>query len=210
MTDTVQSCLVCPPGRPRHADDGTQVCFGCSNRILRHLRELEEYLPTLQLTKARGSVERAAPGFRSSPPVNLDAVLHTDPRSDASDRHGVMADELGALGVVDSWVRVVVEELGITPPATAYLGLPLLRTNHAWITHQRWVDEYADDLRRVHAAVRAAAGDPLPCVVGKCLDVACDGDVYEEIQTGGARCARCDRPYDGLGLVKIQLAREAN
>lgn len=211
MSEHVQTCVVCPHN-PKRATGGALVCFDCSNRILRWLRELEEYLPTLPLIKDRKSSERGSPGFRSTPPLNLDAVLHTDPRSDSSDRHGHITDELGALGVIDSWVRVLVEEHGVTPPKAAYLGLPLLRASHAWITCQPWVSEYADDLRKVHGAVRATAGDPIPQPVGRCIVVddrsECGGPVFETADLAGVQCARCGETYTGLALVRLRVAQQ--
>lgn len=211
MSEHVQTCVVCPHN-PQHATGGALVCFGCSNRILRYLRELEDYLPTLPLLKTRRSTERGSPGYRSTPPINLAAVLHTDPRSDTSDRDGVMTDELGALATIDSWVRVVVDEHGVTPPRTAYLGLPLLRSAHQWITCQSWVDEYADDLRTVHAAVRAVAGDPIPRPVGRCIKVwtdrDCGGSVYELDDASGVQCNQCGETYAGLALVRLRVAQQ--
>lgn len=212
MSEYVQTCVVCPPHNQKHATGGAVVCFDCSNRILRWLRELEEYLPTLPLIKARKDTGRGSPGFRSTPNANLDAILHTDPRSDSSDRHGHITDELGALGVIDSWVRVVVEEHGVTPPRTAYLGLPLLRASHAWITCMPWVSEYADDLRKVHAAVRAVAGDPIPRPVGHCIKVwpdrECHGSVYDLADASGVQCASCGETYTGLALVRLRVAQQ--
>jgi hypothetical protein len=210
MNDRVTQCVVCP--KPQQADAGL-VCFSCSNRILRYLRELEEYIPTLSLEKRIGGPERRSPGFSSQSPANDAVIMHTDPRSDYSDREGHLAEELSALGVVSSWARVVVEERGVKPSPSSFLDIGLLRRNHDWICRQPWVDEYAGELRQVNTAVRAVAHDPVPQWLGKCIKVdqhsECNGDVYEAIEIGGARCSNCHEEYTGLSLVRFRTAQEA-
>lgn len=210
----MSECVICPPSKVMTAERGTQACFSCGNRILRHLRELEDIIPTLSLEKTvKPDASGASTGFGSQSPANDAVIVHTDPRSDSSDKWGNLTDELGALSVVDRWAQVVVEERDITPPSTAYLSIPLLRSNHQWVVSQPWVDEYADELRQVHAAVRALAHDPIPQSVGQCIAVhshgECRGAVYELDDASGVRCSVCHRRYDGLDLARFRAAQEA-
>lgn len=210
----MSQCVICPHNRAKQAEPDTVVCFACGNRILRWLRELEEYIPTLSLEKAvKPDQSGTSTAFGSKSPANDAVILHTDPRSATSDRNGNPADELGALQVVSSWAQVVVEERQINPPSTAYLSIPLLRANHQWVTRQPWVDEYADDLRAVHSAVRALAHDPIPRSVGQCIAVhphgECRGQVYELDDSSGVQCSVCRRRYDGLDCVRLRVANDS-
>lgn len=244
-------CVVCSTeSHPREAEHGL-LCHGDSNRILRHLRELEEYLPTLSLEKSpAGSEPVTGPGFSSRSPSNDSVIVHTDPRSGADfltrqvtkpryDKHGnqvldghgrPVADpvlnengdpvveaigepSMGALGVVSSWAQVVTEERGVKPSTSAFLDISLLRMNHDWIAHQVWVDEYASELRQVHAAVRVLAHDPVPRSVGSCISIDkrgydCGGQVFEMDDASGVKCSKCNRRYDGTDLIRFRIAQD--
>lgn len=224
-------CVVCSTEKhPREAEHGL-LCHGDSNRILRHLRELEEYLPTLVLLKpAVGITEYTSSQFGSRSPANDAVIAHADSRSDvtAYDKeegrywlacgcyvgdpceHG---RDLSALGVVRSWAAIVVEERCVKPAPSAFLDISLLRRNHDWIVHQPWVDEYASELRQVHAAVRVLAHDPVPRPVGRCIALDrrgddCGGDVFELDDASGVKCSKCNRIYTGLDLDRLRVAQD--
>jgi len=210
-------CVVCSTKeKPKPAEPGKMVCFKDSGRILRYLRELEEYLPTLSLLKSPpGITEYSAPVFGSRSPANDSAIVHTDWRSESSNLTGEMDGGMGALGVVASWARAVREERGLEGPqrATLTTEVTCLRSNHDWITAQPFVDEYAKELRDVHGMVRSLAHDPVPRPVGKCIrfkgNVECKGDVFELDDASGVRCSRCGDVYTGLDLDRLRVAQEA-
>lgn len=210
MTDRVQRCVTCPPSNPQQAQDGGYlVCFDCSNRILRWLRELEDYLPTLTLLKTTGDGSRSAPGYKSTSPANDTTIHHTDWRSGWDPLDG-----LGAVATIHSWAKAVREDRAYQPPQYISLATEVaaLRTNHQWLTCQPFVDEYARELREVHHAVRAAAGDPVPQAVGRCITVhqhgECRGAVYERLDLGGVQCSTCHRIYTGLDLDRLRVAQQ--
>lgn len=198
--------------------DGPLVCFRCSNRILRHLRELEEYLPTLSAEKTVGGDTGRKTGFESTSPANDAVLMHQDPRSgtEVITRHdGTLIAEHGAFGVVVSWAAMVREERDLAPPKRATLATEAgcLRSSHSWIVEQPWVDDYAAELKSVHAAVRALAHDPVPRPVGKCIRFEgkdeCRGDVFELDDASGARCSKDKRHiYTGLDMVRLRAAWE--
>jgi hypothetical protein len=211
-------CVVCSTEKkPMEAEGSTLVCFNDSNRILRRLRELEEYLPTLHLLKpATGIQEYSTVVFGPRSPANDAVLVHTDPRSGTEVtelQDGTVVAEYSALGVAVSWAAVVVEERGVTPAKTPMMSLVLLRQNHDWITKQPWVDEYAAELKEVHRSVRALAFDPIPTPVGKCIrfkrDRECKGDVFELDDASGVRCSKCGDIYTGLDLERFRVAQEA-
>ena len=207
MTD----CLACPGAKPKPAEDGKQVCFACSNRILRHLRELEEYLPHLSLLPSRGDGSRGRPGFGSATPVNDAVIHHTDWRTTPS-----ALDGMGAVATVHEWANLLRDGRGLQPPArTTFIGeVEALRVHHSWIVCQDFVGDYARELREITAAVRAVAGDPVTRSVGKCTAITvykqgeCGADVYEMPDATGVKCSdgSCGKVYDGVAMLRLQLA----
>lgn len=202
-------CVLCP-SKPKQIEHGL-VCFGCSNRLLRLLRELEEYLPTLSLLKgSAGMGEYSPPQFGSKTPANDTVIHHTDWRSQWD-----ALDGLGAVATIHSWARAVREDREFHPPkyVTLTSEVSALRANHDWIICQPFVDEYATELREVHAAVRAAAHDPIPRSVGRCISVGqrgeCGGAVYELDDASGVRCSVCRRIYTGLDCARFHAAQES-
>lgn len=207
------NCLVCPQTRPKQTEGSWLVCSGCSNRILRHLRELEEYLPHLSLLPSKGGAGRGRPGFGSATPVNDAVIHHTDWRTTPS-----ALDGMGAVATVHEWANLLREGRGLQPPArTTFVGeVEALRVNHSWIIVQPWVDDYARELAEIHSAVRAVACDPVPRSVGKCTAITvykqgeCGADVYEMPDATGVKCsnASCGKVYDGVAMLRLQLANK--
>lgn len=207
-------CVVCPGAKPKEAEAPRLVCFACSNRILRHLHELETYLPTLSLIKTVGAQGGGRkPGFGSSSPANDTAIHHTDWRTTPS-----ALDGIGAVATVHEWATNVRDGQGLKPPASlSFWGeIHALRHNHAWIVCQPFVDDYARELREIHSAVRAAANDPIPRSVGTCISILrhgeCGADVYELPDASGVKCCSpaCGRVYTGLDLDRLRVSQEAS
>lgn len=213
MTDVEtqpRACITCRADMSKEKDTLRLVCFKCSNRILRNLRELEEYLPHLSLLKARGDGGRGRPGFGSSSPVNDAAIHHTDWRTTPT-----ALDGMGAVATIHEWATNVREGRGMEPPASlSFWGeIHALRHNHAWIVCQEWVGDYAAELREIHAAVRAVAADPIPRSVGKCWgrdNRECGADLYELPDASGVKCSdrSCGRVYSGTAMLRLQIANE--
>lgn len=207
----MSECVVCPGAKPAQAEAGKQVCFRCSNRILRDLREIEEYLPTLSLLKTVTGGEGRSPGFGSRSPANDTAIHHTDWRTTPS-----ALDGMGAVATVHEWAKNVREGRGMEPPAslTFWGEVHALRVNHAWIVCQEWVADYAGELREIRAAVRAAANDPVPRSVGRCIHQLkhgeCGADVYELPDASGVKCSNqeCGRIYTGLDYDRLRVAQQ--
>lgn len=203
------NCVVCPQAKPKQAEDGKLVCFACSNRILRCLRELEDYLPTLSLLKTVSGGEGRQPGFGSRSPANDTAIHHTDWRTTPS-----ALDGMGAVATVHEWATNVREDRGLQPPAgLSFWGeIEALRVHHSWIVCQPFVDAYAAELREIHAAVRAAANDPIPRSVGRCIHQLkhgeCGADVYELPDASGVKCSACGRIYTGLDYDRLRVAQQ--
>jgi hypothetical protein len=208
----MSTCVVCPGQKPKETEPPKLVCFACSNRILRHLRELEDYLPTLSLIKRVSGEEGRKVGFGSSSPANDTAIHHTDWRTTPS-----ALDGMGAIATIHEWAKAVREGRDLDPPKqhTLWSEIDALRQHHAWIVCQPFVDAYAQELRDIHSAVRAAANDPVPQSVGRCISIStdrgeCGGDVYELPDASGVKCSNpsCRRVYTGLDLDRLRMAQE--
>lgn len=208
MTNTL--CVVCSSTDESQAVPNWLVCLRCSNRALRWLRELEEYLPTLSLLKgAAGGEFVSGPGFGSKSPANDAVIHHTDWRSNWDDLDGH-----SALGVIGSWAAMVREERGLATPAqpTLFTEVGALHSNHPWVMQQPWADEYIAELRGVHMAVRALANNPVPRSVGKCINTIgngeCGGPVYEKPEKEAVQCSKCHRIYLGTDLIRLRMSWE--
>jgi hypothetical protein len=208
----MSQCVVCPGQKPRETEAPKLVCFACSNRILRYLRELEDYLPTLSLLKRVSGEPGRNSGFGSQSPANDTSIHHTDWRTAPT-----ALDGLGAIATVHFWAQAVRDRRDLAPPTGHNLTseLEALRANHSWITCQPAVERYAQELRDIHLAVRAAANDPVPRPVGKCISIStdrgeCGGDVYELPDASGVKCSNpsCKRVYTGLDLDRLRMAQE--
>jgi hypothetical protein len=151
------------PNRPRPAADGLLVCRGCRAKMLRQLRQLGPLDRTLAARAALAA--GGATGSRSAEtrlPMDVEAATV----------------RLKVRGFLASWVQLVAEERGFTPPSLAAAarttiprhettsrgGLRLrvgalstvdhlavwLERSHDWLCAHPAVDEYADELGELH------------------------------------------------------------
>lgn len=169
------------PDRPRPALDGGYLCHG-------HHKELERLVAEMparadDLDRAAGAGGGRGDGTHSG--ISIDEVaanLRTD-----------MA------GVLASWCRVVAEERGINPPASAdlYHTAPWMTRHVDWCAANRWVDEMLLELRRVNGQALGIADIPVRRVSlgAQCL-VHAEGERCEGVITivvcGDDWTARCD------------------
>jgi hypothetical protein len=75
MTDT---CLLCRHNQP---EPGHNACQRCQTRLVRHLGDIETYLPILTPLRATRPAERSSPGYRSTSPANDDVIAMCDQRT---------------------------------------------------------------------------------------------------------------------------------
>lgn len=214
-----QKCLLCRGDAHRHA------CDGCVNDIRRRLREIELHAawlatPTM-LAPARGATSRRSPGYGSRPPLRLSALVMIDSRSrteppPVDEARGIGVDEdngvwpiLGTLRVLAGHIRTV---RGHQAPARADVTSEIgyLITQVDWAADHAGIVELAEQIRTLHTQARAVAHDTPPAPLGPCLSVGCEGLVFPPPpRHDTAHCSACDRPYTGLGLVRLRLAQEA-
>jgi hypothetical protein len=213
-----------PLGRCRVCIENSTVgsalycCSACINNLLRTLTELGAYWTVLpRMTQpARGQTGRMQPGYGSRSP-GRDAVLAAlDPRSLASD-----VDEDGEAHTrrpddTSSWIRSlpgsitgIVDWIAAERGEPAGVGLDYIRRNLYWCGGKPWIDDLADDLTELHRQARELANDKPQDPLARCIVVGCDGLVFEGGPGQHACCNSCSRPYTGLDLVRLGVARDA-
>lgn len=194
-------------------------------RLLGRARADLAALPDLVDTLARCLTERpadTAPARTSrtgsQAPLRLD-VVHltdtrrkpdwdgTDPRAqDLTDRHSVVA-------VLESWTRVVAEELPDFPElaehATVRTEASVLVEHWNWITGQQWADELAEDVTRITRQVRQALGERRE-YTPRCRELHCGWRLTPMDNGTWYSCTGCGRDYtldaDLKALGELQTA----
>lgn len=147
------NCVVCPGAKPKEADEGKLVCFTCSNRILRLLRELEEYLPALSLFKTVSGGDTRKKGFGSSSPANDTAIHHTDWRTNWSALDVMGASDGSRIDVwqpVDESARVAVAAVLEKLARRVFELRPAVTGTSGFVT----AGEMGESLRRLAAEVK--------------------------------------------------------
>lgn len=209
------------------------VCDECEHpragrhkiRCRTHIRELMatiyERWPLLDVTpEKRAPGEGRAPGFASTPPINLHVRAMEDPASlpwpvgpDDDDR-----PPLSVSGTLDYWRRTASRARG---------DLDDLE----WLVHQPWAPDAVADLRTLAAQLLAATGDPAARPVGHCRAVIglderellyCGEPLYLPTDPNNPRgddepirdlpeiqCPECNRTYTGVELIRIKLIEDA-
>lgn len=203
------------------------ACPACTERMRRHLREVDTYATILAASKTPGRTGtdvRRAPGFESRSPARDDVLVALDYRSRTStdgrdDSPTPTRSLLGTLHGIASWMR---DELDVTdrrradPTVSGEIGWLLPRID--WAATQPWVDDLAADLAELHRQVRALAYDLPAAPFGRCLSPSCDGLVFPALvddpdapggaRVNGGRCAACARAYDWIATIRVRAARQ--
>ncbi|MFI6302155.1 hypothetical protein ACIBCH_09810 [Amycolatopsis thailandensis] len=209
-------CLVCDHESPRHG------CDDCRNRLITLLRELEHYtveLLPLMLQPARGQTGRMSPGYGSRSPGSDDVLSALDPRSRPGD---VDEDGEAILRRPDdmaSWQRSlpsstigiagwIAEERGELAPKSFGGSLDYIRGHLWWCAGREDFAELYGDVAELHSQARSLSNDRPQDPLADCMDVTCDGKVFEGGYKKPARCGTCRRVYEGLDLVRLGVAEE--
>jgi len=199
MTQTFAACILehrRQPERARPALDGAWICFGHREELARLITEMPAVSD--DLTRANGPGGPRPPG--TSGGITVD---------DAASRH-----RSHIAGVMASWARLVSEERGITPPASAAVEhTAVWLTVHVdWIAAQRWVDEMLGELRQLAGRARGIIDIPARvCETGqRCLQHAdgerCEGTISIVVRGDDwtARCSACEERQDATPYLRAR------
>src|SRR5438445_6688386 len=145
-------CLICEDQDAMHR----YVCYGCTNRMRRQLRELETYAAILAVTVAplHGGSGRCGPGYDSRSPARDDVIVMLDWRT-RTDSCGDDDDDSpiwSLLGTLHGLSIYIAGQLGHTEPmritmtvVTAYLLAVVDRC-----ALEKWVVDVAADIHDLH------------------------------------------------------------
>lgn len=214
-------CLTCADrGKQRHTAQGYLTCTPCADRIADTLTEIRQRHATLATPEALLPAitdDTRKTGYASQSPARDRVIAMLDTRTTAM-RPG---DPHSVLGVLRSWAELLREDTNQTTPAeptTVDSETKALQAWLDWITRQPWVADLADELRQLRDQLRSETGEPNPKPVGHCINtwhnpdghlVECEAPLFAPRAGTAIRCHACHREYDGLDLVKLELAQEA-
>jgi hypothetical protein len=200
-------CIVprCNRGDSRPRETDRYACANCVTALRHTLRGIEVYahLLTIMTLPLQGRGERRSPGFGSRSPARDDVIVALDYRSRTAgdgpdDEASPTRSILGTLHQLASWVR---DQQDVAAPreitVTTEIGYLLGGVEYA--AHQDWVDEFATDLRELHAQCRRLAGDQPPRPIGRCPTLLDDGEcgtpLYMPTTGDSVHCHACNREW---------------
>lgn len=177
------------------------ACPECVTELAGQLRELDEYWGVLPLMvePVRGSAGRGSPGYGSRPPLRLDVLAALDPEALPTPEDDVWSIP-GTIRRLGAWIAAERGE-------TRRPGVWYVLTQLQWAAGQDGFGDVADAVQELHRRAQGLAHDRPETSLGDCTVPGCAGQVVAA--GAGGRCAECDRPYVGFGLLKLQQAQEA-
>lgn len=194
---TCEHCGAAPP-------DGWTLCHGCVRTLDETLAAIGRAHRLLDPRPARRGGGRGAPGFRSTPPADLNVIALTDPRTTITAEEG--------------WTGATVNVLAGWGPTGATVDdlVTGLRGSLDTLAARPWAADLLDTTTRQLRRLRLVIGDLDPqVVIGGCPVV--DADDHDEARTCGGRirasafgepavCGRCGWRWTGP-VEWMQLAR---
>lgn len=169
------TCILIACGSPDPVvEPGTYTCPRCGRRLLHHLGEIETFLEHLTPDPVQQGPGRHSPGFGSAAPLRIAVITMLDERTmiTGSGPDDIVDEVPNVIADITNWVRVLLDDHPerLATPTTLGGAVRLLRTRVDWTTRQPWVDEFAQDIARVHSALRVASNYtqgavhvPAPC-----------------------------------------------
>ncbi|WP_086853376.1 hypothetical protein [Amycolatopsis kentuckyensis] len=176
------------------------ACPECVTELAGQLREVGEYEGVLpfMVEPVRGGPGRGSPGYGSRPPLRLDVLAALDPRTIPTPEDDVWSI-WGTIERISAWIAAERGETGG--------GLWYVLTRLQWAAGREEFGDIADAVQELHRRAQGLAHDRPDATLGACLVPGCVGQVRPD--GAGGRCGVCDRPYVGLGLVKLRVAQDA-
>lgn len=160
------------PERARRALDGKYACDGCCQQLDSNLRAAPNHYAQLGRNLATGGTgsERVSGTTTVPLPINLAIAAHRD----------------HLRGVLVSWSRLVIDERGITGPATGEVDdtAPFLLRHAGWAAGHRWIDEFAVEIRQAAGRARRLL-DPSGAKqirIGPCPETGCAGMLHATVR----------------------------
>lgn len=205
MTETRVLCVTCTKQPPRRSTPGYLTCDRCVELI----RECIQEIPDLYAVVARPSSllpsvapgARRGPGFSSRSPANDTTIVLTDPRTTWTEEQPYH----NALIVLESWARMVREDVGQKPPvgpANITGEARLLVARLDFITRQAWVEDMWAELKETRAQLRAHPAcdeQERRRLIGPCPNLVdgrdCGAPLHAPLYGDTVQCHSCDRRW---------------
>lgn len=213
-------------GHPIRTHDGYTVCDRCAERLRQKVTDIVEIYAVVG-TANLGTLETFAvpnehvrvmrPAFGPESPASDHLIALRDTRTvswEASDPHSPLA-------ILSAWAAHVREERHQAAPSspTVTSEANTLLFNWDWLCRidSDLMTEFARELREVRDQLAPVIGEQRPKSIGRCIELIdtgegrqyCDTRLYgPRTRTGTAiQCRQCGRVYDGVDLVRLQLAQ---
>jgi hypothetical protein len=193
------------------AADGS-LCGACSSRLKRWLGSVLD--DTLRLSTRipdnygwdHGHTHSKVSG--SPALIRLEVAALIDPRTlmDSDDTPG---EPVYIIGKLTGWAGLLAEEHHMASPTdTMHDAVTLLRAQWERLVSSQWIDEFYQDLATIRQLLNRAHNRKPPLPRGRCFT--CNTQLWQEDGNGmdSVECPKCERVYDHIGLVKLQLQRE--
>ena len=202
---TPTACIAPTRKAPHSAAPGRYLCHPCADQLATTLADITTVYATLDTVEelipgGHGDTGGRKPAGPRSPAVD-DILVHTDPRSSGN-------DHLAALATVESWARLVREELGAQAPSgriTMDRETATLRFHWDWLMSQPWVNEFGAEMAELLRALRTVGRLTVPTMrVGTCprvvphllddgsiVGATCGASLTVRVDAEGIRCRAC-------------------
>lgn len=207
--------------KPILAQSPSLLCGRDTEALWRWLSTVEDDTLKLSLripddyTYDHGHTHRKVSG--SPALIRLDVAKLIDPRSQptVADKYAQYYDEnQDEFGrsipfQVSSWAAVFAEEQELkSPVGTMHEAVQVLSAWWTTLVAQMWIDEFYNDMEKIHKALNAAHGRRPPLPRGHCFT--CGAQLWKEDGDGEdtITCPKCMRVYDPVGRVKLQLQQD--
>lgn len=173
----------CPRGHARESGAATAavLCGPCIDRVEGQLR----VLPDLH----QECLHKASPTTRRTNPTKVSSSRHRDHLDIAvlDTRHRIHA-------LLESWSKMVVDELGTTPPPRTVPHLArFLRRHLRWLAAQPAAVDFADEIESLVVELRQTL-DPEPgnlhALIRKCVVDGCAGTISPSVRSGRSSAGR--------------------
>jgi hypothetical protein len=176
---TPGACVLCTSQHPATRGHACDRAFERLDDQLRAV-EAETVLLSAAPSLAQRSGTRGGTLASERSPARLDVLALTDPRT----RPDWDNPALSVLGVLGGWARAVREDRDLAWPerVTVASERRTLALQLEWVCAQPWVDEFAQDVRRLLGQLRAANGTGAERPMARCVvphpEGLCGGNIW--------------------------------
>lgn len=191
------------------------LCKACSSKLRRWLESIEDDTLTLNLRIPdnygwdHGHTHAKVSG--SPALIRLDVLALVDPRTQgktSTEETGQYEENQSEIINIWTTIEVHAQTLKDTYDLKSEPTLSMLITQWERLVEQDWIDEFYDDIATIRRLLNQAINKRPPLPRGRCFT--CNTQLWQEDGNGedSVTCPKCERVYDHLGLVKLELQKK--